>query len=365
MEGSLVWLTMARAPGVGRVRLCKLMEVCPDPADAWLLTAADLQQVKGWTRPAVEGFLSVRRDYNARRSAELELERAQRNGLRLVARPDPDYPVRLTEIPDPPPYFYQAGPWQPDDRPVVAVVGTRKPTAYGLSVAERLGRDLAREGAVVVSGMARGIDLAAHQGALEAGGTTVAVLASGADICYPREAGPAYRAMRETGAVISENPPGTLPTAELFPDRNRIISGLAKGIVVVEAGERSGTLLTVTAATEQGRDVFAVPGPITSPMSIGPNQLLHDGAGVVISARQVLDDLGFTRTRRPSEQELPLDLTPDQERLLGWMGFDPRWAGDLVAGTGITAREVQSILTFLELRGLVRQLPGGQYVRVG
>jgi DNA processing protein len=283
----------------------------------------------------------------------------------LVALSDADYPVRLRYTPEPPPFFYQVGPWTPDARPVVAIVGTRKPTAYGLTVAERFGRELAQMGAIVVSGMARGIDCAAHRGALEAGGTTIAVLGGGADVCYPREAAPLYRAIRSSGAIISEQPPGSEPRSEFFPERNRIISGLAHGVVVVEAGEKSGTLITVAQAISQGRDVFAVPGPITSPMSAGPHALLKDGACLATSAEAILTELGFRDRRRKAARESAPELEPQRARILGWMGGEPRWAGDLAEACGMPAGQVQGLLTLLELEGRVRQLPGGQYMRIG
>lgn len=340
------------------------MNALPDPADAWKASPWDLAELPGWGPQAVQALLATRRNPDIRRDAQQEWDRARFAGLRLVALPDLDYPVRLRLTPDPPPYFYQAGPWAPDARPVVAVVGTRRPTAYGLSVAQRFGRELAEAGAVVVSGMAKGIDCAAHRGALEAGGTTVAVLGGGADVCYPREAGPIYRAIRASGAVISEQPPGSQPRSEFFPERNRIISGLAHGIVVVEAGEKSGTLITVAQALNQGRDVFAVPGPITSPMSVGPHSLLREGAGLATSAADILTELGFLG--QPARlAAIPPGLDEHEQRLWGWMGTEPRWAGDLAAACGMPASQIQSILTVLELRGLVRQLPGGQYMRIG
>ncbi|HYF95588.1 MAG TPA: DNA-processing protein DprA [Symbiobacteriaceae bacterium] len=365
MDGALVWLILARAPGVGRIRLAKLMNAYPDPADAWRARSWDLMAVEGWSRQTAEALVAVRGSTEARREAEAEWENAKAAGLKLVAMSDADYPVRLRYTVDPPPYFYQAGPWLPDARPVIAIVGTRKPTSYGLAVAERFGRDLARLGAVVVSGMARGIDCAAHRGALEAGGSTVAVLGGGADVCYPREAGPIYRAIRDTGAVISEQPPGAEPRSEFFPERNRIISGLAHGIVVVEAGEKSGTLITVAQAISQGRDVFAVPGPITSPMSVGPHALLRDGAVLATSAEQILEELGFERKAMVLPAGRRPELDSEQERVLGWMGGEPRWAGDLAEVCGLPAGQVQGMLTMLELKGLVRQLPGGQYLRIG
>lgn len=363
MEGPLVWLVLSRAAGVGRKRLAALMLTCPDPADAWCLTVNDLQQVSSWHRPQALAAIAARTDPKIITEAEREWAAARAAGMRLVAILDPDYPVRLRLIPNPPPYFYQIGPWLPDARPTIAIVGTRKPTAYGRSVAYRIGRELAAAGAVVVSGMARGIDCTAHQGALEAGGTTIAVLAGGADVCYPAEAAPLYRRIMQTGAVISERAPGCEPRGEFFPERNRIISGLAHGTVVVEAGEHSGTLITVDAALDQGRDVFAVPGPITSPMSLGPHRLIQEGAALATTAREILAGLGFPAPAAPSSAEGTLE--PSEERVLRGMGLEPQWAGDLVETSGMAPGQVQGILTILEVKGLVRRLPGGQYVRSG
>lgn len=365
MEGALVWLILARAPGVGRNRLAALMSACPDPADAWHLSVSAMAQVEGWVLPAAEAVHRIRRSAEAREQAQREWDAAWKAGLRLVALPDPTYPVRLRYTPDPPPYFYQAGPWEPDARPVVAIVGTRKATAYGLSAAYRFGRDLAAAGVVVVSGMARGIDCAAHRGALEAGGTTVAVLGGGADIIYPAEAAPIYREIRAVGAVLSEQPPGARPRREHFPERNRIISGMADGVLVVEAGDNSGTLITVRQALDQGREVFGVPGPITSPMSAGVHRLLRENGRLVTCAGDILDDLNLSRPQAAGEPRIPRGLTPDEERILRWMGLEPKWAGDLSEAIGVGVSTVQGVLTMLELKGLARRLSDGQYVRTG
>lgn len=366
MEEVLVWLVYRRARGVGRKRLFDLMRGCPDAYTAWRLGRAELAEIDGIGPAVAEALVQVRRDPDARRDAERELERAVRAGLRVLLCTDPRYPLLLRRIPEPPPILYQAGPWEPDSRPMVAVVGTRRPTAYGRAVAERLGRELARLGAVVVSGMARGIDSAAHRGALAEGGTTIAVLGGGADVCYPPEAAPLYRAMRERGAVLSEQPPGAEPRRENFPERNRIISGLCHGVVVVEAGERSGTLITVAHAMEQGREVFAVPGPVTSPMSQGPHRLIRDGACLVQRGRDVLEELGFVAPAEgPLDRPSVTGLTPEEQRLLGWMGNGIYSPDDLVAASGMTAPEVQACLTMLEIRGAIRRLPDGQYTRIG
>jgi len=364
VEGILVWMVLSRATGIGRVRLVKLMNAYPDPQDAWRLEVGDLTKIDMWGPRQAASLINIRQSSQALKEAELELKRAQDAGQRVVALPDFDYPFRLRQIPDAPPYFFQLGPWRPDANPVVAIIGTRKPTSYGLAIARRLAFDLAKAGVTIVSGMARGIDCAAHSGALEAGGTSVAVLGGGADVCYPQEASHLYRQMCRDGAIISEQSPGTEPSAHQFPERNRIISGLAHGLIVVEAGDRSGTLITVDAALDQGREVFAVPGLITSPMSVGPHRLIGDGATLITSASDVTRRLGLAENPQESSA-LPLDLEPEEERILLWMGQEPRWAGDLSDATGLPAGEVQGRLTMLEVRGLARQLPGGKYTRVG
>jgi len=365
VDGPLVWLVFARVAGVGRKRLTELIKACPDPDDAWRLTTSDLLEVKGWQRSQALAAVAVRSDPKVQAEAEREWAAAQAANMRLVAVLDPDYPIRLKDTPDPPPYFYQIGPWAPDSRPTIAIVGTRKPTSYGRSAAYRIARDLCEAGAVVVSGMARGIDCTAHQGAIDAGGTTIAVLANGADVCYPPEAAPLYHKIKQTGAVISERAPGCQPRGEFFPERNRIISGMAHATVVVEAGEHSGTLITVDAALDQGRDVFAVPGPATSPMSVGPHRLIQQGAGLVTSALEILEGLGFglPQSRRPEPKAEGLE--PGEERVLRSLGLEPRWAGDLAEKCDLSAGQAQGILTMLEIKGLVRRLPGGQYVRSG
>jgi len=363
VEEALRWLIYTRARGVGRVRLGHLMEAFPNADEAWRIGPGELAAIPGFGPAVAEAFLAVRRDPDARREAERDLERARVAGLRLLLLTDPAYPAQLKRIPDPPPILYQAGPWEDDHRPMVGIVGTRKPTPYGLATAERFGRELAEAGAVVVSGMARGIDAAAHKGALSAGGTSIAVLGGGADLCYPRESMGLYRAMKERGAILSEQPPGTEPRRENFPERNRIISGLSHGIVVVEAGEKSGTLITVTHALSQGREVFAVPGPVTSPMSVGPHRLIREGACLVENARQVLEELGLLAPSEGRIERSPIGLSHEEQRLLGWMGTAVWRAGDLATACGLSIPEVQATLTMLEIRGAVRRLPDGQYSR--
>ncbi|MEW8977248.1 MAG: DNA-processing protein DprA [Symbiobacterium sp.] len=368
MESALVWLIYGRVPGVGRQRMAELLRACDSAEIAWQLGEAELAAVKGWNREVARAAVTARRSADLRREAERDLERARRAGLRVLCYGEPGYPERLKEIPVPPPVLYQHGPWEPDarpQRPVVAIVGTRRPTSYGLAVAEQLARELAQLGAVVISGMARGIDTAAHRGALGAGGISAAVLGGGADVCYPRESVAIYRQMKETGAIFSEQPPGSQPRPEHFPERNRIISGLSHAVILVEAGERSGTLITAQHAIEQCRELFIVPGPITSPLSRGLFRYLRDGAGLAISGRQVLEDMGFLTPAEGPIQFTPRGLTELEQRVLGWMGDATWWPGDLAETCGLSVAEVQACLTMLEIRSAIRRLPDGQYTRIG
>jgi DNA processing protein len=279
-------------------------------------------------------------------------------GLRFVSRSDDLYPPRLRAIHDPPPGLFVRGEAPVDllARPAVAVVGARACSSYGDQVARMLGRELAAAGLVVVSGMARGIDGAAHRGALEAGGTTVAILGCGVDRDYPA----AHRALAQeivqNGLVVSEYAPGVEPAPWRFPARNRIIAGLVEAVVVVEARERSGALITADLALEEGRDVFAVPGEITSRLSEGTNGLLRLGATPATSAADVLERFGLDPALVASEAEQTLD--PRSRRLYDLLRESPASADELVRTTGLPASELSLALTFLELAGLVAEGEG-------
>lgn len=362
MDEREVWLTYAAVPGVGRRRLLALMEHFPSAADAWRAPVAALAVVPGIGGATAVALLAAR----ARPQGGRMLEALAAMGGEMVLWQSPGYPRRLAEIVDPPPYFFRLGP-APLDGPVVAVVGSRKATSYGRTQARRLAADLAVAGVTVVSGLARGIDAAAHAGALEAGGRTVAVLGCGPDVCYPEENRSLYDEIRQTGAIVSEFVPGTGPERFHFPERNRLISGLSQGVVVVEAGERSGALITARTATEQGRDVLAVPGPAYSAMSLGPHRLIQDGAALVQSAAEVLAALSLGAPAGPGAGRIAptrgAALSDDEAMIYGWLGDSAASAADLVAGTGLPAHRLAAALTLLELKGLIRVLPEGEVVR--
>jgi DNA processing protein len=282
--------------------------------------------------------------------------------MRIVALGDPNYPVRLKEIHDPPPHLYVSG--QLPSEPMIAIVGSRRATPYGRRTAHRLARDLSDAGVVVVSGLARGIDAAAHRGALEGPTPTVAVMATGLDRIYPPEHAELAQAIAASGAVITEAENGTLPLPGRFPVRNRIISGLSLGVVVVEAAQRSGALITARMAAEQGREVFCVPGSIENPLAVGGHQLLKDGATLVQTVEDVLDefvDLSRARTRahahthartRARAHSGPQDpeLSAVWE-LLDWV--EPRHHDDLAVMLNLDIKEVSRRLTLLEMGGYI------------
>lgn len=293
-----------------------------------------------------------------RARARAALARAQSARLAPVGRDEASYPVALTTIVDPPPVLWTRGSVGVLNAPAVAIVGARAASPYGLSVAERLASDLASAGIVVVSGMARGVDSAAHRGALAAGGRTIAVLGSGVDVVYPPEHAGLAGDIAASGAVISELVPGTPPLPQFFPLRNRIISGLCRAIVVIEAGAKSGSLITAKMALEQGRDVLAVPGNVLSGRNRGAHGLLRDGAKIVESADDILEELGMPaalpKAGRPAADPVLAALTPGEPSDL-----------DVISErTGLSPTRLLPRLFELELRGAVARVGGGKFVRV-
>ncbi|MGH2718550.1 MAG: DNA-processing protein DprA [Actinomycetota bacterium] len=282
---------------------------------------------------------------------------------RRVPRTAAEYPALLGEIPGAPPELFVAGKAL-EPAPYVAIVGTRRASRYGLEVAGWLGRDLAAAGVVVVSGMAAGIDGAAHRGVLEAG-ETVAVLGTGLDICYPRRNAGLYRDLLGRGTLVSEYPAGTTPAPWRFPARNRIIAGMSMGVVIVEARSDGGAMITARLAMEFGREVFAVAGPVHAPGSEGPHALIRDGARLVTSASDVLDDLGLGRAEVPGlRHQLPLPvvpLTPDERRVLEVVQAEPMLLDRIARLAGLPTASASSTLSKLEIAGLVSRRPGGRF----
>jgi len=354
------WLGLKAVPGVGNVTFRRLLERFDTPGAALAASSGALGGVRGVTPAVVEAI----RGGSWKRFADEECGRLAGSGARLVTFVSADYPKSLFEIPDPPPFLYVRGELRSGEL-AVAIVGSRRATSYGLMATGRLAEALAGHGVAVISGMARGIDTAAHQGALRADGRTIGVLGCGIDKVYPPENRPLFEAVAETGCLVSEFPLGTLPLAENFPRRNRIISGLSRGVLVVEAAENSGSLITAQFALEHGRDVFAVPGTIASGACRGSNRLIKQGAKLVDCAEDILEELpGFaarSREAAPGQGAGAFSLTPREAAVYELLARSPLHIDDIIAQTELTAGEVSSMLLHLELKGAVTPLAGKHF----
>lgn len=352
------WVAFNRVPGIGPARLAALLEVCGTIEQAW---KAPIQQLKaaGLDRRSLESLLATRRSLDL----EAEWSSLERNGIAVLTWDDLEYPANLRQIVHAPPVLYVRGGLTPEDRCAVAVVGTRRASAYGREVAHRLATELARNGVTIVSGLALGVDAIAHQAALDAGGRTIGVLGSGVDQIYPARNRTLAKQMLHQGAIVSEYPLGTKPEANNFPPRNRVISGLSLCVVVVEAGERSGALITASFAAEQGRDVFAVPGSILHPGSAGCNQLIQNGAMPLLSVDDVLQQLDLERVTTQHEVRQAVPPDDSEAQLLTHLSGEPKHVDELVREVTLAAAQISSLLTLMELKGLVRQVSPMRYVR--
>jgi DNA processing protein len=359
MDDRRYWVGFTLVKGIGAVRLQALLDYFGDAQSAWNASLFDLAGA-GLSPKLAERVAQVRASVNL----DEYLEKVTAAGVRILTWDDTEYPAHLKEVDQPPPVLYLRGEFIAEDSWAVGIVGTRAVTAYGRQVTEELATVLAHNGVTVVSGLARGVDAIAHSAALKAGGRTLAVLGSGVDKIYP----PEHRQMAEKiisqGAVLSDYAPGTPPEAANFPPRNRIISGLSMAVVVVEAGDTSGALITAEFAVEQGRDVFAVPGGIYAPQSKGANRLLSNGAKVLLKPQDVLEALDLTRNveRREIRKIIPADST--EAALLGTLGPEPVHVDEIRSQTGLPIEKVSAALTMMELKGMVRQVGGMNYVAV-
>ena len=355
------WLGLKAVPGIGNVAFRRLLERFDTPEAALKAPAAALAGVRGITPATIEGIKSSK----WRRFAEEECRKLEASTARLVTYISHGYPKSLFEIPDPPPFLYVKG--ELCSREIsIAIVGSRRATSYGLITTGKLAEGLANHGVCVVSGMARGVDTAAHKGALRAGARSIGVLGCGVDQIYPPENRALFDEMADKGCLVSEFPLGTLPLAENFPRRNRIISGLSSGVLVIEAAEKSGSLITAQYALEHGRDVFAVPGNISCATSRGSNRLIKQGAKLVDCVEDILEELpGCSQTSIDASmfQQSPqtFALTPKEAAIYELLARAPLHIDDIIAQTELTAGEVSSMLLHLELKGAVSALPGTHY----
>ena len=350
------WVGFSRIPGIGRVRVSHLKEHFGSLQDAWKASEGKLKQA-GLDSRSVETLVLLR----PRISLDAEMEKLERYKVKAFTCEDPGYPARLKEIYDYPPVLYVRGNLSPQDEPCLAVVGTRRPTIYGRQATEEIVADLAQSKIIIVSGLARGIDSITHRAALDAGGETIAVFASGLDIVYPAENAKLAQAVMEHGALISEYPLGVKPKAESFPLRNRIMSGLSLGVLVVEAGERSGALITAHQAVEQNREVFAIPGSILSPTSKGTNRLIQEGAKLVCNSSDILEELNLSIVA-PQQLEIQefLPANEAESLILKQLTSEPSHIDEVCRRSGLIASEVSSTLAMLELKGMAKQV-GNMY----
>ncbi len=359
MNDKRYWVGFNLVKGIGAVRVQALLDRFGDLETAWKASLFELAGA-GLSPKLAERVTQMRA------SVDLDefVAQAETAGIRILTWLDDEYPLHLKEIEQPPPVLYLRGEITLEDSWAVAIVGTRAVTPYGRQITEELATVLAHNGVTVVSGLARGVDAVAHSAALKAGGRTLAVLGSGVDKLYPPENRALAEKIISQGAVLSDYAPGTPPESANFPPRNRIISGLSMAIVVVEAGDTSGALITSEFALEQGRDVFAVPGNVYAPQSKGTNRLIRNGAKALLDPRDVLEALDLTRNieRREIRKVIPADSI--EAALLGVLGAEPVHVDAIRNQTGLPIEKVSAALTMMELKGMVRQVGGMNYVAV-
>jgi DNA processing protein len=358
MDDKRYWIGFTLVKGIGAVRFQRLLERFGDAESAWRAAPADLAAA-GLGLKMIERLVAVREKVDL----SLIWDQLHSKGIQVLTWMDEAYPQRLKEIEQPPPVLYLRGELSPEDTWAVAIVGTRRVTPYGRQVTEEISSFLAANGITVISGLARGVDAIAHHAALKAGGRTLAVLGSGVDKIYP----PENRALAEQivahGAVLSDYVPGTPPESSNFPPRNRIISGLSMAVVVVEAGETSGALITAEFAAEQGREVFAVPGNILAPQSKGTNKLIQRGALPLLNASDIMEALNLTRVGQHKAARKALPADEIEAKLLEAIGEEPLHVDEIRNQTGLPVEKVSATLIMMELKGMVRQVGNMHYVR--
>ena len=370
-DSSLSWLALSLTPGLASRLSARLLKRFGSP-DA--VFRAGLTDLEACSLPAPVAQAVYKKE--AFKRAEKELKATGNiDRCRLINWTEPEYPQTLLQIYDPPVLLYVRGDAQVLNLPSLSIVGTRRPTLYGTQMAERLGRDLAARGLVIVSGMARGIDALGHQGALAANGRAIGVLGTGIDVCYPKENKKLYEKVLERGAIISEFPLHTHPAPENFPVRNRIVAGMPLGVIVVEGAQYSGSLITSRLAMEFGREVFGVPGNVTQPVSFAPNQLIKQGAKLVTNADDVIEELP-TPVRAALVQAAPQEsaekeklvsagLSEAEKKIYDLLTADEaKHIDDIVDQSGLNSSQVLATLFDLEMKGFVRQSPGKLFSKV-
>ena len=359
----MLWLS-SKVNELGSRKLNALLDIFDTARNIF---NADIDELK--TANLTPHAMDVLTTKRSLQDIENMLETMENKGIVYLSRNNPRFPALLGKIPDPPVGIFFIGTLPADNTEKVAIIGSRRCSEYGLLSARLLAKPLAEEGVVVVSGMARGVDSMAHRGALQGGGMTIAVLGCGVDICYPAENRELRKEIINSGCVMSEYPPGTRPAPAFFPARNRIISGLSLGVVVTEAGKKSGTLITVDTAIDQGREVLAVPGNISSKLSQGTNKLIQEGAHPIADYTDILNALKISPSPvseekvKNSEKNIANNLAPDEKQVYDSLAFDAVSFDMLLNLTNINPSRMHMICTGLELKGLARKLPGNRYVK--
>ena len=359
MTDKRYWIGFNLIKGIGAVRMQALIKYFGDLEVAWKAAPIDLARA-GLSLKVIERIVQARKNVDLEKLwAKIESQE-----IKILTWEDETYPQRLKEIEQPPPVLYIRGDYLPEDLFAVAIVGTRRVTAYGRQITEELAAYLASNRITLVSGLARGVDAIAHQTALKAGGRTIGVLGSGVDRIYPPEHRGLAEKMMESGAIVSDYAPGTPPDASNFPPRNRIISGLSLAVVVIEAGETSGALITAEFAAEQGREVFAVPGSILAPQSKGTNKLIQNGALPLLSVNDLMQPLNLTHMgeHKAARKTIPSDET--EAHLMNVLGEEPLHVDEIRNQTELPIEKVSATLALMELKGMVRQVGGMKYVAV-
>ncbi len=371
LDDSLAWLALAVTPGLASRLTARVLRTFGTPEAVF---RASLTELEACHLPAA--VVQAIHSQAPLKAAENELAQLKKLGCRLIHWHEPEYPKLLLQIYDPPPLLYLRGDPAVLSRHAIAIVGTRRPTPYGNQMTERLARDLADRGLVIVSGLARGIDSSAHKGACAAArGATIGVLGNGIDVVYPKENKKLFALVEQRGAIISELPLGVYPAPENFPIRNRIVAGLVLGVVVAEGAQYSGSVITARLAMEFGREVYGVPGNATQPTSFAPNQLIKQGAKLVASWEDVVEELSteiraelFPVETTTAEQRASLfeqSLSPTEKKLYDLLGTDePRHVDELVEESELSSSAVLATLFELEMKGIIRQMPGKQFVKL-
>jgi DNA processing protein len=350
------WVGFDKVRGIGSVRTKLLLDYFGDLSEAWKANSSMLIEA-GLPKKVVAAFLKIRDEIDL----SFEMDLIDRLGISVLIYPDEDYPRLLQSIENPPPVLYTKGRFLESDEYAVAVVGTRRKTSYGKQVAHELAKFLASNGITVVSGLARGIDTIAHQSSIDAGGRTIAVFGSGLDVIYPPENRSLSQQIQENGVLVSEFYPGTQPEAINFPPRNRIISGLSKAVVIVEADEKSGALITARFAVEQSRDVFSIPGSIYAPRSKGANRLIRDGAIPLLDFSDLLLALNMDQSSEFRYVQKALPKNDVEILLLNTIQNEPLHIDDIKSITGLSTEIVSAGLVMMELKGFVRKIGNMTY----